>query len=109
MLARAAQAARPSLPQPMLNVVALWLEIIGTPERAARLLASYETAPWPGCPSVLLDGQAGSDSLYANPRYRPALDAWDTGYVTRRDVLCWAAHVAATSPPSRPSVPATCP
>ena len=93
----------------MLNVVALWLEIIGTPERAARLLASYETAPWPGCPSVLLDGQAGSDSLYANPRYRPALDAWDTGYVTRRDVLCWAAHVAATSPPSRPSVPATCP
>ena len=72
-----------------MNVVQLWLDIIGTAERAQRLLSE----PWASCPSVLLEGQEGSYRLYANPKYRPALDAWDTGMVTRRDILCWAEHI----------------
>lgn len=80
---------------PAMNVVALWLELIGTQERARMLQAEYSRpTPWQGCPSVVLFGQEGSYAVYAQPRYRAALDAWDTGHVTRRDVLCWAAHVA---------------
>lgn len=73
----------------MPNVVVAWLELIGTPERAARLL----DAPWSHCPSVALFGPAGSATVYANPRYRAALDGWDTGSVVRRDILAWADHV----------------
>lgn len=85
-----------SRPQP--NVVQLWLELIGTPERARTLLEAYLIEPvWRGCPSAALFGTAGSEKLYASRRYRPALDAWDTGQVTRRDVIAWAAHVKAGS------------
>lgn len=77
------------------NIVVLWLEIIGSPDRAQKLL----TETWTSCPSVLLEGQEGSYRLYANPRYRPALDAWDTGMVTRRDILCWAEHLSGQARP----------
>lgn len=73
----------------MPNVVQLWLEIIGTPERAKRLLTQ-----WQGDPAVVLLGARGAELAYANPLYRPALDSWDCGLTTRRDLQIWAAHVA---------------
>jgi hypothetical protein len=73
------------------NVVQAWLELIGTPERAKQLL---EEPNWRECPSRQLFGAELSHRLYANPRYTSALDAWDTGMVTRRDILQWAAYVA---------------
>lgn len=73
----------------MPNIVLAWLELIGTPERAARLLE----APWSCCPSEALFDAAESARIYTNPRYRSALDAWDTGHVVRRDILVWAEHV----------------
>ena len=76
------------------NVIQQWLEIIGTPQRAARLLEAANSV-WLGCPSELLFGERGSQVAYANPRYRAALDAWDTGLVTRRDILGWAKYIAA--------------
>lgn len=80
----------------MSNVVALWLELIDSPDRALRLLAAYNgPTAWRGCPSAALYSQEESYRLYANPRFRPALDAWDTGLVTRRDILCWAKYRAA--------------
>jgi hypothetical protein len=75
------------------NVVQAWLEMIGTVERAQRLQAAF-AGTWTGCPSAAMFGQAGSEILYANPRYRAALDSWDTGLTTRRDIMCWAEHVA---------------
>lgn len=76
----------------MPNIVQAWLELIGTSERAAALQASM-AAGWHDCPSKALYGNH-SYELYANPRYTRALDAWDTGMVTRRDILQWAGHVA---------------
>jgi hypothetical protein len=76
------------------NLVSLWLELIGTAERAERLLGSPAAS---GCPSALLFGTEHSHKLYADPRYRPALDAWDTGRVTRRDMLAWAEYIKAGS------------
>jgi hypothetical protein len=73
----------------MINVIALWLELIGTPERANKLLQS-----WQGDPAVVLLGQRGAELAYANPRYRPALDSWDCGLTTRRDLMIWANHIA---------------
>lgn len=78
----------------MINTIALWLELIGTPERAAKLQAAYANGNARGCPSVILLGDAGSRRAYADPRMRPALDSWDTGTTTQRDVRLWAAHVA---------------
>lgn len=75
------------------NVIQAWLELIGTPARANTLLGAANSA-WTGCPSEILFGERGSQCAYANPRYRAALDAWDTGLVTRRDVLGWAKYVA---------------
>lgn len=74
------------------NVVQAWLELIGTPERAKKLQEAY-TRNWSDCPSRALFGGHGFQ-VYTNPRYTAALDAWDTGRVTRRDILQWAAHVA---------------
>lgn len=75
------------------NVIQAWLELIGTPARAEALLAAANSA-WLGCPSEILFGERGSQVAYANPRYRAALDAWDTGLVTRRDILGWAKYVS---------------
>ena len=72
----------------MTNVIQLWLELIGTPERANKLLQS-----WQGDPAVVLLGQRGAEAAYANPRYRPALDSWDCGLTTRRDLMIWAKHI----------------
>jgi hypothetical protein len=71
------------------NIVQAWLELIGTPGRAAKLL----DAPWSRCPSEALFDAYESSRIYANPRYRPALDAWDTGRVVRRDIIAWCEYV----------------
>lgn len=71
------------------NIVQAWLELIGTPERASRLLDHK----WTCCPSEALFDAYESSRIYAMPRYRPALDAWDTGRVVRRDIIAWAEYI----------------
>jgi hypothetical protein len=39
-------------------------------------------------------GAAGAEIAYASRYYRPALDSWDCGLTTRRDLTIWATHVA---------------
>lgn len=74
----------------MTNTIALWLELIGTPERAAKLLK-----PWTHPdPAVVLFGHRGAERVYASPLYRPALDSWDMELTTHRDIRIWARHVA---------------
>lgn len=74
----------------MTNTIALWLELIGTPERAAKLLK-----PWTHPdPAVVLFGHKGAERVYASPIYRPALDSWDQELTTHRDIRIWARHVA---------------
>jgi len=75
----------------MTNVIQLWLELIGTPEKARKLLQ-----PWQGDPAVVLLGARQAELAYANPHFRPALDSWDCGLTTRRDLKIWAEWVAAT-------------
>lgn len=75
----------------MPNVVQAWLELIGTPERAKKLL---EGTNWRECPTQRMFGDAHSQRIYANPRYTEALDAWDAGLVLRRDILQWAGYVS---------------
>jgi hypothetical protein len=72
----------------MPNIVAAWLEMIGTQERAKRLLGN-----WTGDPAVVVLGQASADRAYAYAPYRAALDAWDVGRVDRRDLVIWAKHI----------------
>lgn len=74
----------------MINVVARWLELIGFPARANSLLV-----PWQGDPAVVLLGLRQAELAYANPSYRPALDSWDCGLTTRRDLKIWSEHIAA--------------
>lgn len=73
----------------MINIVQRWLELIGTPTRAALLLK-----PWSGDPAIVLLGSRGAERAYASPYYRPALDSWDCGLTTRRDLTIWARHIA---------------
>lgn len=68
----------------MPNVVESWLELIAS--NPSKLL----DIPWSTCPSEALFGAEGSQRLYANPRYRAALDSWDVGGTIRRDILAWA-------------------
>jgi hypothetical protein len=69
-----------------INVVQAWLELIAGSDPALLL-----DKPWSSCPSEALYGPAGSQKLYANPRYREALDSWDVGHTTkRRDIMEWA-------------------
>lgn len=70
------------------NVIAKWLEIIGTQERAQRLLQ-----PWSGDPAEVLLGERQAQLAYAYAPYRAALDSWDTGHTTRKDLVLWAKHV----------------
>lgn len=101
---------------PWANVYATWLYIIGTKANAERLLAQLPRAPdtrydvrsvgrtlqdlrsrvvEPAlCPTQILYGQSESRRLYADARYRPALDAWDTAVITRRDILALCTYIA---------------
>lgn len=80
-----------------MNLVSLWLNLIGTPERARKLrarldnLSSPELDPSFGpepaqCPTTVLFGAEVSRKLYTDPDFRPALDAWDSGEVSKGDL-----------------------
>lgn len=80
-----------------MNVIRAWLTLIGTPERARKLRARLDglkppeldplMGPEPAqCPTTVLFGAEVSRKLYTDPRFRPALDAWDTGEVSKADL-----------------------
>lgn len=88
----------------MQNVIQTWLFLIGTPERARKLRARVDTLsspPYdenfgqepPQCPTTVLFGAEISRKLYASPYYRPALDAWDTGEVSKSDLRRYCLHI----------------
>lgn len=41
------------------------------------------------CPITVLFGAEVSRLLYSDPTFRPALDAWDTGEVSKDDIRRW--------------------
>lgn len=87
-----------------------WLYLIGTPQRARKLWsilpklgearkvnelildhdgmpALYLMQREPAmCPTVALFGVKEAAKLYADARLRPALDAYDTGEITKADL-----------------------
>ena len=71
------------------NYVQQWMMILGERSRAERLVL---VAPTQECPTVWLFGQDGSDRLYALGMHA-ALDAWDTGKVSQREIKAWARMV----------------
>lgn len=82
------------------NYSSLWLELIGTATKAKKLRPRLATLKPPvldpefgpeaaQCPTTVLFGYGESRKLYANPRYRPALDAWDNGMVSVEDLTTW--------------------
>lgn len=91
-----------------------WLYLIGTPARAKKLLRllpriaepqldihgeslqslTYSVMEPAICPTRIMFGEHESHRLYANPELRPALDAWDTGLITKRDIFTLCNHVA---------------
>lgn len=87
-----------------MNIIAAWLYMIGTPERARRLRARLEGLKSPPldpafgpepkqCPLTVLYGAEVSRQAYANPKLQPALDAWDTEYVTVADLRRWCLEI----------------
>lgn len=75
----------------------MWLKLIGDSERARKLRARVDglvsppvdpnVGPEPAqCPTTVLFGAEVARKLYADPNYRSALDAWDTGEVSRSDL-----------------------
>jgi hypothetical protein len=83
-----------------LNNIQIWLQLINTPEQAKKLRARLDSlrpppldvnfGPEPNqCPTTVLFGATKSKQLYADPEIRPALDAWDTGEITARDLRVW--------------------
>lgn len=91
---------KPVYNQGMYNHILAWMELIATPENARKLRArvdrlvppqlNAEFGPEPPqCPTTVLYGAAKSAKLYADPRYRQAMDMWDTGEVTPRDLKIW--------------------
>lgn len=87
-----------------MNVIQTWLYLIGTPERARKLRARVDTLKAPEldetfgpeakqCPTTVLFGAETSRSLYADPKIRPALDAWDTEAVTADDIRRWCLYI----------------
>ena len=81
-----------------MNIVATWLALIGTPERAKKLRARLDSLNPPKdldpnfgqepcqCPTTVLFGAETSRKLYTDKDYRPSLDAWDTGEVSKGDL-----------------------
>ena len=87
-----------------MNVIETWLYLIGTVERARKLRArvdglsspplddNFGPEP-PQCPTTVLFGSSRSRQLYADPRTRPALDAWDNGTVSKGDLRRWCLEI----------------
>jgi hypothetical protein len=89
-----------------MNVVATWLYLIGTPERARKLRARVDGLASPSpidplfgpeppqCPTTVLFGAEVSRLCYINgAAFRAALDAWDTGAVSRADLRRWCLEI----------------
>lgn len=85
-----------------MNPVAGWLYLIGTPQRARKLrllidraqdavLANGKIVEPALCPTRILFGEHESHRIYANEQLRPALDAWDTGSISKTEIveLCY--------------------
>jgi hypothetical protein len=81
----------------MTNIVGIWLKLIGLPERARKLRARLDSLASPELdklfgpeppqsPETVLYGAETSRKLYIDPDYRPALDAWDMGSVSKSDL-----------------------
>jgi len=88
----------------MYNIVGTWLCLIGTAENARRLRARIDGLKAPPfdalfgveprqCPLTVLYGAEASRKAYADPKWRPALDAWDIEYVTAADLRRWCLEV----------------
>lgn len=88
----------------IVNVIQTWLYLIGTPERARKLRLRVDGlisppldelfGPEPNqCPTSVILGAESSRKLYANPNTRPALDAWDTGSVSKADIRRWCMEI----------------
>lgn len=86
------------------NTIQTWLFLIGTPERARKLRLRVDGlsspvldeafGPEPNqCPTTVLFGADISRKLYADPSTRPALDAWDTGSVSKADIRRWCLEI----------------
>jgi hypothetical protein len=80
-----------------MNPITIWLYLIGNAERARKLRMRVDGlvpppldelyGPEPTqCPTTVIFGAAVSRSLYADPRYRNALDSWDQGLVSKQDI-----------------------
>ncbi len=71
--------------------IRIWLKLIGTKERAEKLLATmWRYHKWhtlSPCPTVTLFGEEWN---YGDCDVRPALDAWDAGHLSPLDIsrLC---------------------
>ena len=87
-----------------MNIVACWLYMIGNAQNAKRLRQRVESLKPPvldplfgpeppQCPLTVLYGAEASRQAYASPELRPALDAWDTGYVTAADLRRWCSEI----------------
>lgn len=87
-----------------MNPIQGWMELINTVDRAKKLrqrLDRLESPPLDEtfgpeplqCPTTVLFGAEVSRLLYADPNYRPALDAWDTGMVEKSDLWKWCLAV----------------
>ena len=82
-----------------MNPIAGWLVLIGTAANARKLRMLIEKLPAavvdgdgrivePAmCPTIPRFGMRESARLYADPTFRPALDAWDTGLITKQDIV----------------------
>lgn len=92
------------MPPLFTNTIQVWLFLIGIPERARKLRLRVDGLVSPPedelfgpepvqCPTTVLFGAETSRNLYANPSIRPALDAWDTGAVSKADIRRWCMEV----------------
>lgn len=89
-----------------MNYISAWLYIIGTRERAKKLLKVLDRLPGetrakddflgvdvvyaPMCPTQILFGAKEAGKIYADPALRPALDAWDNATLSRHDIRRFA-------------------